>query len=496
MGINQLAGTLTIIAVVTCCTFAYRFGKQGDYNKALFFIVLSGLVLRLSSGMFFFLDAWDERYHALVAKNMLAHPFIPTLYDHPALDYDYRSWINNHVWVHKPPVTLWLIAASLKLFGINEIAVRLPSILLSSIGIVFTFYIARFFFDERTALLASFFHAINGLLVELATGRVPTDHVDTIFIFFVELGMFLVVYSMNHPSFLSLLLIGIATGCAILTKSLPGMVVLAVYGVLLLQREFWKKALYQCGIVFFIACIVFIPWQIYIYFTFPQEAAWENYFNTYKHIVEPLEGHDGTVLYQLLMIPRIFGELVFIPILLFFYMFYKKKLNSNVLALIMWFILPYLFFSFVATKMPGYVMISAPAIFIILSKMIMDLNEKTIGSSYRKLIIVLLALLILLPIRYSLERVRPFREIDRNPVWVQELRMLGNKTGNVKAAVFNVEHSIEAMFYANVSAYPFIPNQAQVDEAMRRGFRVFIYDSPSIPFEIKTNVNVVILHHL
>jgi 4-amino-4-deoxy-L-arabinose transferase-like glycosyltransferase len=77
-----------------------------------------------------FLILWDEQYHALVAKNMLKNPFKPTLYPVELLDYDYRNWSANYIWLHKQPLFLWQIALSLKIFGTTELAVRLPSILL------------------------------------------------------------------------------------------------------------------------------------------------------------------------------------------------------------------------------------------------------------------------------------------------------------------------------------------------------------------------------
>ncbi len=50
------------------------------------------------------LHDWDERYHALVAKNMIEQPFKPMLYKNPVLPYDYKDWdlksylacISNH----------------------------------------------------------------------------------------------------------------------------------------------------------------------------------------------------------------------------------------------------------------------------------------------------------------------------------------------------------------------------------------------------------------
>src|SRR5687768_6910766 len=57
-----------------------------------------------------FLNLWDERYHALVAKNMMLEPFKPMLYANPVLPYSFDSWTNNHIWLHKQPLFLWQIA--------------------------------------------------------------------------------------------------------------------------------------------------------------------------------------------------------------------------------------------------------------------------------------------------------------------------------------------------------------------------------------------------
>jgi 4-amino-4-deoxy-L-arabinose transferase len=302
------------------------------------------------------------------------------------------------------------------------------------------------------------------------------------------------VYYLRRPSSAALFLVGVATGFSVLTKWLPGLLVIAVLLLLLLYKESWKKAVLHCCIVFAIAVIVFIPWQVFIYSAFPKEAAWESYFN-YKHLFEPLDGHDGTVLYQLAMMPRIFGELIYVPLLVFFYALYKKELSADKFVLVFWFALPYLFFSLVATKMPGYVMISAPPIFIMLSWAFWAINERMKNPKYRIATMFLLALLILLPIRYSIERVKPFENKDRNPGWTKELRKLEDNVGASKAAVFNVEHYIEAMFYAKVSAYPFIPDQKQIDQAVGRGFKVFIYEDSRIPPEIRRQQNVFILSH-
>jgi 4-amino-4-deoxy-L-arabinose transferase len=486
-------GLVTVLALGACWGSAFHCARREAYGPALALIFLSGCILRLFVGADAFLHGWDERYHALVARNLLAHPLIPTLYDAPVFAFDYREWTSNHIWLHKPPMTLWLIAASLKLFGISEIVVRLPSIVLSSLGTLLTYGIARHFFRERTALLAAFFYAINGLLLELAGGRVPTDHVDALFAFMVELGVFVAVWHVRRPSALRLALVGVVTGCAVLTKSLPALVILAVLFVLLWQQGSWRSALGACAIAFVIAGVVFVPWQIYVYNAFPREAAWEDYFNTYRHIREPLEGHAGTIAYHLLMMPRIFGEAIYVPLLLVVHAITTRRLDRPLLALVTWVALPYLFFSAVATKMPGYVMMSAPAIFMLLAHQCGDILVKSRGTRLRIPALILLVLLIALPVRYSLERAKLFSRLDRNPPWARELRALPEKLGPGKAAVFNVQHEIEAMFYAPVTAYAFIPTRAQVDEARRQAFSVYVYDSPAIPSALRADPTIILL---
>jgi len=489
---NQPWGIATILFTTGLVWLSYISAKKGNYTLSIFLIFLAGLTLRLFAGMDFFLHVWDERYHALAAKNLLKHMFTPTLYEHPLFNYDFKDWKGNHIWVHKPPLTLWLIMLSLKLFGINEIAVRLPSIFLSSVGIMLTYYIGKEFYNEKVGLLAAFFFSINGFLIDLATGRNPTDHAEILFVFFVELGIFLSVYYLKHRSYFNLSLIGIAAGCALLTKWLPGLIIVGVLFLLLYQKESLKQVIWKCIIVLLIAAAIAVPWQVYIFSAFPREAAWESYFN-YRHIIEPIEGHTGTIFYHFRLMPTTFGQFIYIPLIIFFYSFFNRQYSRETVVLTFWFLIPYLFFSFVATKMTGYVMMAAPAVFIILSWAFWKVKDNVKNSSFRILKIILLLLLIILPIRICIERVRPFRKTDRNETWAVRLRELNSQIPQSNAVVFNVQHNIEAMFYCNFTAYPFMPTKEQINLAVEKGYSVYILDSPAITSEIRNNKNITIL---
>ena len=178
------------IITISICVLGYGFAfKQYSKNKvffALILIMLCGLILRLYTSSDLFLHTWDERYHALVAKNLMDNPLLPTLYNNPVLPYDFQNWTENHIWVHKQPFPLWTMAMSMSLFGVNEIALRLPSIILTTLGIGITFQIAKSLFNNRVGIIAAFLYSIHGLIIEVTAGRVTTDHTDVFFLFFIR----------------------------------------------------------------------------------------------------------------------------------------------------------------------------------------------------------------------------------------------------------------------------------------------------------------------
>jgi len=490
---NQILGSLTLLGAGLCFYFALKFYKRDEYKKALYLIAILGLVLRLYGASDLFLHEWDERYHALVAKNLISHPFVPTLYDKPILDHNYKDWSGNHIWLHKPPMSLWMLAFSMKIFGINEIALRLPSIILSTFVIFFIFFIGRFIFNERVGILACFFWAINGYLISLAGGKIFTDHVDAIFIFFIAFGIFLSFYYLNKRSVLVLLSVGTVTGLAVLTKWLTGLLIIPIFFILLLSKDKFKNAVLKSMVAFVVALIIFLPWQLYTSKAFPQEAAWEHSFNI-RHIFEALEGHSGTVFFHLARMPRYFGELIYLPLIFFFYQLIKRKSDPQRLAIAVWFILPYLFFSFVATKGSSYVMISSPAVFLILAYFCWYLIDNLSLFKHKKLIIALIVLLVLLPVRYSLERMKPFKNYDKNPDWARELRALNNRIEDGNSVLFNVKRPIEAMFYTSFTAYSFMPTEKQISRVHEKGYKVIILKGDSqLPAYIKDDKSVIIL---
>lgn len=481
---NLILGIISLVLSTISFYFSWHYKSSGNYRFALLFLMLGGLILRLYTSSDCYLHEWDERYHALVAKNMMQQPFVPTLYNDPLLPYDYKSWSSNAVWLHKQPLPLWTMAMSMFVFGINEFALPLPSIIFSTLGIGLVFYIATYFFSKRTAYLSAFLFAINGLIIELTGGRVATDHYDVFFMFFIALAVcFSILYIQKNNTGYTIL-VGVSLGLAILTKWLPALIVIPIWFLLLLDTKKFSitKIAFQFLILVVVCSLIFLPWQLYIFNTFPLEANWESSYNL-KHITEVLEEREGSWFFFLAQLRINYGELIYLPLIWFFWMTYKNRTDKKLLAILVWILIPLLFFSLVQTKMQAYILFTSPALFMVIAEFFYWLYDIKSNQNIKWLYTLILVLLIALPIRYTVERMKPFEIKDRNPQWVVDLRNLKDKSSE-KGVLFNYNRPIEAMFYTNLVVYSNVPTIDEINEIKTKGYNIYINVDEKLSDEI------------
>jgi len=482
---NQIFGIFNVLFCLIGFYFSWRLQARQHFKAAVVLLVICGFALRLFTSSDLYLHVWDERYHALVAKNMIHHPLAPTLYDKPVMAFDYREWSANHVWLHKQPMPLWLMAGSMWLFGVNEIALRLPSVLMTTLGIWLTFILGSYFFNRKTGYLAALFYAINGQILGLAGGSLPTDHIDIAFLFFVELSVVFTILYIQKQRTIFTILTGVSLGCAILSKWLPALIILPVWLLLAVDSGKFplKTIIIQFLLLIFITCLVFIPWQIYIYRAYPVEAAWESSLNL-RHITESLEGHNEPFSYFLSKIMINYGELIYLPLAWFLWTWIKRPNDLKRWALGLWFFIPLIFFSAIKTKMQAYLLFTSPVLFMITAEFWYQLASWRKRIRYPVLINLLLILFIAIPARYTIERVKPFVKRERNPEWAKELRALNLTETDPKTILFNYPRPVEAMFYTQLTVYPDIPDLKTIRELQKRGYKIMINDNGSLPGEL------------
>jgi 4-amino-4-deoxy-L-arabinose transferase len=421
-GHKPIADAVTGLIALALVIAAIRLRSRPRLAAAL--LALSGTAIAVAMSADDFLHAWDERYHALVGLHLTWHPLVPTLYERQPIPMP-QDWGHAHIWIHKPPLPLWLIAASLKLFGTSEFAVRIPSIALHALCAYAAARIGARLFDDATGLLAGFLVAGNGQLLDLCSGRKATDHVDSLLVSFTCLAICSAL-SEKRPA-----LTGALTGLAVLSKWLVGLLPFAVWW----RRGNWRQIALAAAVCLAIAA----PWQIYLSQMFPREAALETE-HRFLHLTVPLDGHVGGWWFHLIRIPRFFGEASPLALIWFFW---RRRGTPPHQLLLRWIALPYIFFSLIATKMENYVMQAAPAMALVIAAVAVEFWRLR-----KPLPMILAAAFVALPVRYCVERWKPLQEFRLESQAAARLR----HQPSGKIVVVDPVHPIERMFYADVVA--------------------------------------------
>jgi len=279
----------------------------------------------------------DEVFHAIVARNFLKHPMTPTLVDRPFLPYNRDDWLANHVWLHKPPLAMWQIALSFAIVGVNTLALRLPSAILSTLAAGLTYLIGSRLLDRTSGLIAAVLQAFNPVILMLTHGYVFSDHVDISLLFWTELSIYFLVRAMESPGRWALVLSGVCQGLAFLSKSFPALIVtllaliaLPSWGVASPPRTgparpgSFKRIL----ILLFATFLTIAPWMTSIAIRYPHEFIHEN-GQILHHLSENVENWaapwDQVVFYFWISIFHVYYPAIIAAAVVFLFRAFREK---------------------------------------------------------------------------------------------------------------------------------------------------------------------------
>ena len=188
---------------------------------------------------------WDEINFAEAAREMIVTG-------------DYLTvQINFLPFWEKPPLFIWLQVLSMKIFGINEFAARFPNALCGIVTPVILFSIGRKIRDNQFGLLwvlayigavLPFFYFKSGII-------------DPWFNLFIFLGIyFLMLYAFpeNTAKSKNVILSGIFTGLAILTKGPVGFLLVALTGGVFLIAVWFKVKVKLKDVVFYFIALALV----------------------------------------------------------------------------------------------------------------------------------------------------------------------------------------------------------------------------------------------
>jgi len=359
-----------VLLVIAIVFFQTRFPPW----IALLFLMTAAFFLTLYCiRIFDFLMVWDEQYHALVARNMISHPFQPMLYSDPVFPYNYKNWIGNHIWLHKQPLFLWQMAVSIWVFGAKAWAVRFPDLVMTVLMVPAIYRMGLVIADNRTGFWAAVFFTVSHFLFRLITGSTFTDHNDVAFLFYVTISLWSwLEYEYRtgkSGQLIFVILTGLFAGAAVLVKWLPGLLVYSGWGLSVILSGKSRKEM-KCYahllLSFLITIIVVLPWQIYTLLKFPLESSYEFHISS-SHFLKPIEGHSGDGLgwyYYIENFRDVFSIFpgTWIVLAVIFVLIAKRKRLATLLLFMA--AIVFLFYSAAATKMPAFTFIMLPIILL------------------------------------------------------------------------------------------------------------------------------------
>jgi 4-amino-4-deoxy-L-arabinose transferase-like glycosyltransferase len=500
--------TIAVFGLLIVFCFSIYFFSKNKTSAGLILLMAGAFLLRIfvySADPFLY--DWDERFHALVAKNMSSDPFKPVLQIDPVLPYDYKDWSNNYVWLHKQPLFLWLIAISIKIFGATEFALRLPSALMGSVLAFFAYRTGRNCFgDIRVAVFAAFLLAFSFYQIELGAGRLPIDHNDVSFCFFVTASAWALSEYYRKNRLKWALWVGIFSGAAILCKWLTGGIVYAGWIIMLVSAG--KKPTSEQLKHFLIAGIttlaIFLPWQIYTVIRFPLESSYEREMVA-KHLTEAVEGHEHGMFFYFDEMRHHYGRLL-IPFLItgLIVMTTMKENRRLKWALIGMYVICFLFFSLVPkTKLWSFTFVVAPIGFIMIAAGIISafnfINRYLkLGNAILYSSLLLFSVICLKP--WEMIRSRQHDPLRTAKAHNTEIyKSIPDSLANAKTVLFNCKgyEDIDVMYFKNINAYAFYPSEEELNMLLNKGFKIYAFNDHHdqvLPSFMRNNAAVKIIN--
>ena len=491
---------------------------------SLLLLTLGGLCLYIFGALSDpFLNLWDERFHALVAKNCMETPLMPRLYPElPIVEFDPMVWLRAYIWLHKPPLFTWQIALCFKLFGVSEFTLRLPSVIMATLMIPLCYRIGKLFIDKRLGFYTALSAAFSWFLLDLVSGHGISDHNNVCFVFYVTASVWSwMEYVRSGRRWGWAVATGVLSGCAILTKWLTGLLVYLVWGIYLLSKyrfhmKEWKIPQFIAALSITVA--VALPWQLFTFKAYPEVArvemqnnalhfthvlekehgqAWDFYLETLPFIYIGDKDYERITSKDIDFTPkRIFHILILLAG--FGLLVWRAKIGEKRIPLVVTVLFVYLFFSIAAMKLPAYPFCVCAAGFMSLG-MLCCFIEENIQKFLKNRVAVfavwfpLTVLVALYQFNFTWYR---HHHIDKfvwyRPAMIDNMQNFKKlkKILPEKSVVFNVMGRedygvyctpVEAMFYSDVICYSFNPTEEQVQLLKDQGYHVAILTHLPVP---------------
>ncbi len=293
--------------------------------------------------------------------------------------------INGDLYLAKPPLIYWMIAASYKLTGtINNFTARLPSAICGVIFILVFYFVNKQFFDKNISFLSSLLLITNPYFLTKIR-KCELDFPLTLALFIAIYFLYKICYEKDKRvyiySFLSGLFLGIST---LLKGPVPLLFYLtAIISLLVIDKNNFKKLFSFKSLIILIAFLITaIPWYLLVIKRIGTEESWNIFSNqALRRVYRSSDINSGSILFYLLRVPLTMAPWGFLLPLTLSPRYLKRNQDSNHIKFIFFFFyISLIILSFIRGKEIEYALPIIPFGMMLINPIIGEfLNNKLIN---------------------------------------------------------------------------------------------------------------------
>ncbi|VVN81776.1 lipid IV(A) 4-amino-4-deoxy-L-arabinosyltransferase [Pseudomonas fluorescens] len=271
------------------------------------------------------------------------------------------NWVSPHFmslrYFEKPVAGYWMIALGQALFGDNLFGVRIASALSTGLSVMLCYLIARRLWNEPRK---SFACALLYMSFTVVAGAAGYANLDPQFTFWVNLSLVALWFALDIAARARRLIawatLGLACGMGFLTK---GFLAWLLPVLIALPWMLWQKRgrelLIYGPVAIAVALVVSLPWALAVH---AQEPDYWRFFFWQEHIrrfASDDAQHDAPWWFYLpLLVAFSLPWMALLPSAL--RQAWQTRRQENVAFLLLWLLMPLLFFSISNGKLPSYIL--------------------------------------------------------------------------------------------------------------------------------------------
>ena len=375
--------------------------KKWENQSGIIIIILIFLISKLFSLFYYKRLLWDSAVYIGIGK------------------YIY-SLGNSGLWEYTRPILWPLIIGFFWKIGLNEIlTARIAEIFISAFCIIFTYYIGKKIFNQKTGLIAALLLAVSPTFFYFS-GMLLSELISTFF-------SLAAVYSFLRKRYF---ITGVFFGLAFMTRFLQLLIFISlVLSIFLYNFKFSKekcskeylKMLLSISVGFVLSILPFLILNQILYsnllFPFTQQyelsinSGWLNYMPINFYFL------------------RMFREsplyLLFVPAL--FYIF--KNLTRYKLFIVLIFIITFSFFNLITQKEMRFLIILLPFMYLIISYFMVVIRGKIKGTYFKYIYFLILIFSISISVITTIKYYKDESSYINKYSNIQS--MVGNAYGNI-----------------------------------------------------------------